>query len=181
MVLKDDSEDDEPIKPHYKEGDRGIIEAFSKSDEKVLTNSEIAEQVSLGKRQVRRRLKDLNERGILGLRDDAGGTKIAWLDKEIKQPVTVDHPIFALVFDHTSVQMVIIGLVIGVVAVLELLTVALTVAYQVQPPYFSTEQLLIWGIGLAVFSGLFIIAGVLIAGIEWSIRRIRMNYRINSD
>jgi predicted HTH transcriptional regulator len=74
--------------PHLKEQDKGIIEAFAREDHQVLTNSEIAQHVSLSNRQVRRRLDKLADQGIIGKRV-AGGVKLAWLEKDVKEPITV--------------------------------------------------------------------------------------------
>ncbi len=90
--------------PHLKEQDKGIIEAFAREDHNVLTNSEIAEHVSVHPRTVRRRLDDLADEGIIGKRV-VSGVKLAWLEENVKEPITVQYPLLRYVRDHTSVQL----------------------------------------------------------------------------
>jgi hypothetical protein len=150
---------------NLKEQDKGIIEAFSREDHRVLTNSEIAENVSLSKRQVRRRLDDLADDGVIGQRK-AGGVKLAWLEENVKEPITVQYPLLRYVRDRVSVQLFLMGIAGGIVAVLILLGAAIVIGYGISISYLSQEQLLVYGVTAAAGSALFIVVAALIAVIE---------------
>lgn len=109
---KTETEGDSPPDPHLKEQDKGIIEAFAREDHRVLTNSEISEHVSLSDRQVRRRLDKLANKGIIGKRV-VSGVKMAWLEEDVKEPITVQYQLLTYVRDRASVQLFLIGIVGG--------------------------------------------------------------------
>ena len=155
--------------PHLKEQDKGIIEAFAREDHNVLTNSEIAEHVSVHPRTVRRRLDDLADEGIIGQRV-VSGVKLAWLEKNVKEPITVQYPLLRYVRDHTSVQLFLLGIAGGIVSVLILLATALTIGYDIPVGLVGREQLLYYGVLAAATSALFIIVAVMFAVIEWLLR-----------
>lgn len=170
MTDSDPEDDADPRpNPHLKEQRRGIIEAFAKEDHRVLTTSEISEHVKVHPRTVRRRIDDLADEGILGKRV-VSGVKLAWIEGEVKEPITVQYPLLKYVFRHTSVQLFLIGIAGGIVSVLILLSAALAVGYGV-PIWFATdEQMLIYGVGAAVISALFIIVAILFAVVGWLLR-----------
>lgn len=158
--------------PHLREQDRGILEAFARSEHTVLTNSEIADQVSLSSRQVRRRLDALEEDGVVGVRKSSG-VRLAWLEADVREPITVQYPLLRYVFDRTGVQLFLVGVAGGIVAVLVLLAAAVAIGYGVTPPFVAPERLLIYGVFAAVLSATFVLVGVGTSVLEWGIRRYR--------
>lgn len=164
-----DTESDSPPDPHLKEQDKGIIEAFAREDHNVLTNSEISEHVSVSPRTVRRRLDDLADEGIIGKRV-VSGVKLAWLEENVKEPITVQYPLLRYVRDHTSVQLFLIGIAGGIVSVLILLAAAISIGYGIPVGFIGSEQLLVYGVLAATVSALFIIVAVMFAVIEWLLR-----------
>jgi fumarate reductase subunit D len=166
---EDETEGDSLPDPHLKEQDKGIIEAFAKEDHRVLTNTEIADHVSVSKRTVRRRLDKLDEEGVIGKRV-VSGVKLAWLEQEVKEPITVQYPLLRYVRDHTSVQLFLLGLAGGVISVLILLAAALSIGYGIPMGLIGSEQLLYYGVLAATVSALFILVAVMFAVIEWLLR-----------
>lgn len=156
------NEDSSLPDPHLKEQDKGIIEAFAQEDHRVLTNSEISEHVSLSDRQVRRRLDKLADQGIIGKRV-VSGVKMAWLEQDVKEPITVQYPLLTYVRDRLSVQMFLIGILSGIVAVLILLGAAISIGYDVPVGFISREQLLVYGVVAATISALFVIVAAIMA------------------
>lgn len=159
--------------PRLKEQDKGIIETFAKEDHHVLTTTEIAEHVSVSKRTVRRRLDKLDEKGVIGKRV-VSGVKLAWLEKEVKEPITVQYPLLRYVWEHTSVQLFLIGIAGGIVSVLMLLAATVAIGYGIPIEFMgfqlAHEQLLVYGVLAATVSALFIIVAVMFAVIEWLTR-----------
>ena len=155
--------------PHLKEQDKGIIEAFAREDHNVLTNSEIAEHVSVHPRTVRRRLDDLADEGIIG-KLVVSGVKLAWLEENVKEPITVQYPLLRYVRDHTSVQLSLIGIAGGIVSVLILLAAALSLGYGISMWFIGSKQLLIYGVLAATVSAIFLIVAAMVGVIEWVIR-----------
>lgn len=164
-----EKEDESAPDPHLKEQDKGIIEAFAKEDHRVLTNTEISEHVSVSKRTVRRRLDKLDDKGVIGKRV-VSGVKLAWLEEEVKEPITVQYPLLRYVRDHTSIQLFLIGAAAGVVSVLILLAAALSIGYGIPIGFVGREQLLVYGVFAAAVAALFIIISVMFAVIEWLLR-----------
>lgn len=134
-----------------------------------MTNSEIADHVSVSERTVRRRLDKLDEKGVIGKRV-VSGVKLAWLEEEVKEPITVQYPLLRYVRDHTSVQLFLLGIAGGVVSVLILLGAALAIGYGVPIGFIGREQILYYGVLAATVSALFIIVAAMFAVIEWLLR-----------
>jgi len=155
--------------PYLKEQDKGIIEAFAQEDHNVLTNSEIAKHVSVHPRTVRRRLDDLADEGLIGKRV-VSGVKLAWLEENVKEPITVQYPLLRYVRDRTSVQLFLLGIAVGIVSVLILLAAALAIGYDIPMGFLGREQLLYYGVLAAVLSALFILVAAMFASIEWLLR-----------
>lgn len=160
-----DTENNLQPDPNVKEQDKGIIKAFAREDHQVLTNSEIAQHVSLSNRQVRRRLDKLADQGIIGKRV-AGGVKLAWLEKDVKEPITVQYPLLTYVRDRVSVQLFLLGIMGGIVSVLVLLSAAISIGYDISISFVSREQILVYGVLAATVSALFIIVAALTALVE---------------
>lgn len=169
------SEDNTPPDPHLKEQDKGIVEAFVKEEHQVLTNTEIAEHVSVSTRTVRRRLDRLDEKGVIGKRV-VSGVKLAWLEKEVKEPITVQYPLLRYVRDHMSIQFFLFGIAGGIVSVLILLAAALAIGYDISTGFLGREQLLYYGVLAAATSALFIIVAVIFAVIEWLMRYLEIDF-----
>lgn len=171
IMIDSDAEDDDdsPPNPHLKEQDRGIIEAFAKEDHRVLTTAEIAEHVSVHPRTVRRRINRLADEGVLGKRV-AGGVNLAWIEGEVKEPITVQYPLIKFILTHTSALLFVIGMAGGIVSVLILLSAALAIGYGIPIGFTTDEQLLIYGVGAAVLSAIFIIVAILFAVVGWLLR-----------
>ena len=173
MDSETETEGDPLPDPHLKEQDKGIIEAFAKEDHRVLTNTEIADHVSVSKRTVRRRLDKLDEKGVVGKRV-VSGVKLAWLEQEVKEPITVQYPLLIYVRDHTSVQLFLLGIASGIISVLILLAAALAIGYGIPIDFagfqIAHERLLVWGVLAATVSALFILVAVMFAAIEWLLR-----------
>lgn len=111
-----------------KEQDEGIIEVFSKHEHDVLTVGEIAEDVSITKRQVRRRLRDLSDRGVVGVRKTSG-RNLAWLEEDVGEPITVRYPLLRFVRDRLSVQFFVVGASIGIFSSIVFFFMILGVSY----------------------------------------------------
>lgn len=169
MTEEDKTEDDSFPDPHIKERDKGIIEAFAIEDNNVLTNNEIAEHVSVHPRTVRRRLDDLADDGVIGQRV-ASGVKLAWLEQDVKEPITVQYPLLRYVWDRTSVALFVLGSAIGVIAVLILLAATLSTGHNVQVWVITPELLQFSGLLAAVISGVFIVVALVFAVVEWLLR-----------
>lgn len=165
-----DSSGEELPNPNLSEQDRGIIAAFSRSPHNVLTTSEISDEVSIENRQVRRRLDNLEEEGVIGQRK-ASGVRLAWLEEDVKEPITVQYPLLRYVYEHSSVQLFLLGIAVGIVAVLILLTVSITIGYGLVPDFTTAEDLLLSGVIAAVFSALFIVVAIGMALVEWGVKR----------
>lgn len=164
-----EKEDDFLPDPHLKEQDKGIIEAFAKEDRQVLTNSEISDHVSVSERTVRRRLDELDKKGVIGKRV-VSGVKLAWLEQEVKEPITVQYPLLRYIRNHASVQLFLLGVAGGIVSVLVLLAAALSLGYGLEIGLLGREQLLVYGVFAAAVSALFILVAILFAVIEWLLR-----------
>lgn len=169
-----ETEDDSLPDPHLKEQEKGIIEAFAREDHNVLTNSEIAEHVSVSRRTVRRRLDDLADQGIIGKRV-VSGVKLAGLEENVKEPITVQYPLLRYVRDHASVQLFLIGIAGGIVSVLVLLAAALSLGYDIRIWFIGREQLLLYGVLAAAVSAVFMTVAVMFAVIEWLLRYLGLD------
>lgn len=98
------------------------------------------------------------------------GVKLAWLEQEVKEPITVQYPLLRYVRDHTSVQLFLLGLSGGIVSVLILLAAALSIGYGISMAVIGSEQLLVYGVLAAAISAIFLIVAILFAVIEWLLR-----------
>ncbi|MDY6776467.1 MAG: winged helix-turn-helix domain-containing protein [Halobacteria archaeon] len=58
--------------------DDEILEIFEESDDPVLVASEIAEQLPIGRRAVHKRLKDLEDNGVLESKKVGGRSTVWW-------------------------------------------------------------------------------------------------------
>jgi hypothetical protein len=177
MSSKSDTEAVLNPEPHLKEQDEGIIEAFSREDHTVLTVSEIQAHTSLSKRQLRRRLDDLEEEGWISQRTPSR-MRLAWLERDVKEPITVQYPLLKLIRDRPSLQFFVAGMVIGILAVFVLLPATLLLGSDFNLSFVNANELLFWGVLIAVTSAIFIIAAVLTAGFEALLQRF--GYEIQS-
>lgn len=166
--------DDSTLNPHLKEQDRGIIEAFAKEDHHVLTTTEISEHVSVSERTVRRRLDELDEEGVIGERV-VSGVKLAWLEEEVTEPITVQYPLLRYVWDRTSIQLFLIGVATGIISVLILFAAMMSIGYDISIWFIESEQLLLYGVLAATVAALFIVIAVMFAAIGWLLRFLEMN------
>jgi len=161
-----DNTSESPPDPHLKEQDRGIIEAFAIEDHNVLTVSEISEHVSVSERTVRRRLDKLSEGDKIGKRV-TGGVKLAWLEDEVEEPITVQYPLLKYVWNNTGVLTFVIGAGLGTIAVLILLAAVLATGNEIQVWFITPYRLRFVGLGLALLSALTILVAFIAASIEW--------------
>lgn len=174
MTIIGDEFEDELPDPHLSEQDQGIVDAFSYSDELVLTTEDIAQYVDLSNRQIRRRVKALAEDGPLGTRK-VGGTRISWLDEDVKEPITVRYPLLDYILNRNSGIFALIGLSAGVIAVQILLVAAVVIGFHIPISFARPVDILLTGTIIAVGSSMFIIVAALSASIEWTFRHYGMD------
>jgi predicted ArsR family transcriptional regulator len=62
--------------------DREILDVFRNSDDPVLIASEVAEELTIGRRGVYKRLEQLAENGKLGRKKIGGRGTVWWLTEE---------------------------------------------------------------------------------------------------
>lgn len=158
------------LDPNLKVQDAAIIEAFAVLDHEVVTSTEIHEHVDLSQKQVRRRLDDLADRGIVESRKP-GRDRLWWLVADVREPITVQYPLLRYVRDHISVQFLLLGLCIGVVAVLFTLIGLLTTPTGPASRTGTHLQLFRAGVTAAIVSGGFLVSACLAAIAEWLGRR----------
>lgn len=160
--------------PHVKEKNRGIIEAFSRSEYTVLTRKEIDEQLKIEERQVRRRLNDLHEEGVLGMRETSAG-KLWWIEEDVKEPITVKYPLTRFVLDHLGLLYVVVGLAVGAIGILSLTLTAFLVRFGVGIPLISANQIFWISFLIALAGGVIILLGpiaeLLERVLQWGIKR----------
>lgn len=168
------------IDPYLKEQNEGIFYAFAKEDHQVLTTPEIVEHVDLSRRQVERRLKNLRDQGIVGTRKP-GRTRLWWLETEVEEPVSVQYPIFKLIQQRLSLQLVVIGILLGVVTVISSTTAVLVANYGFSPYLVDTESLLHATLLFSMTAVLFLLTGGLIAGTVWLFDHLGIEIRYNPD
>ncbi|MBB6645380.1 hypothetical protein [Halobellus ruber] len=172
-----ESEGSEPISDldaSLKTQDKPIIDAFSHAKHQVLLTTEVAERVELSDRQVRRRLKDLASRDILGTRKP-GRDRLWWLKRDVREPITAQYPLLRFARDRTGVQLLLAGLGIGVIALVLVPIASLTYAYNVSPPLITREVLLQWGLLASILASGFLIAAVIAAMTGWLLRRANID------
>lgn len=162
---------DSEIDSSLKTQDKPIIDAFSHAEHQVLLTPEVAEKVDLSNRQVRRRLKDLASRDILATRKP-GRDRLWWLEEDVKEPITVQYPLLRFARDRISVQLLLAGIGVGIIALILVPTASLTYAYNVSPPVLTKETLLQSGLLASMLASGFLIAAVVAAVIGRLARRV---------
>ncbi|TKX84282.1 hypothetical protein EXE43_19765 [Halorubrum sp. SS5] len=165
----EDSESISDLDASLKTQDKPIIDAFSHAEHQVLLTTEVAEKVELSDRQVRRRLKDLASRDILGTRKP-GRDRLWWLKQDVREPITAQYPLLRFVQDRISVQLLLAGLVVGIVALFLVPIASFTYANSVTPPIVTREILLQAGLLASMLASGFLLSAVLAGIVEWSIR-----------
>lgn len=154
--------------------DEPIVETFARAEHRVLTTKEISSDVELSDRQVRRRLKDLASREIIETRKP-GRDRLWWLKREVKEPITSQYPLLRFARDRTSVQLLLFGVSVGIIALVVVLSASLTYAYGVSPLWVTRATLLRWGLLASVFGGAFIVSSALAAVFGWTLRRLEFD------
>lgn len=157
----DNSDGGATIDASLKTQDEPIINAFSHAEYKVLTTSEVTKEVDLSNRQVRRRLKDLTSRDILETRKP-GQSRLWWVKGNIKEPITAQYPLLQYGY-RMSVQLFLIGLAVGIVATILVMTSTLIYAYDVAPPLVGKADFLRVGFLSSMLASGFIISGTAVA------------------
>lgn len=157
------------VKANLKTQDTPIIDAFSHAEHKVLTTTEVSKEVDLSDRQVRRRLKDLASRDILGTRKPSQ-SRLWWVKEDIKEPITAKYPLLRFARDRMSVQLFLIGLTLGIAAVLLVVTATFTYAYNVTPPFVTKATVLQAGFLASILASGFLICAIAIATIDRTLR-----------
>ncbi len=165
----DDSESISNLDASLKTQDKPIIDAFSHAEHQILLTTEVAEKVELSDRQLRRRLKDLASRDILGTRKP-GRDRLWWLKRDVREPITAQYPLLRFARDRTSVQLLLIGLGVGVGALILVPMASFTYAYSVSPPLITREALLEGGLLASMLASGFLIAAVMAAATGWLLR-----------
>jgi len=89
----------------------------------------------------RRQLFGLADEESVGTRNVAG-PYLWWLQDDIKEPITVQYPLLRCVRDHTSAQLGIVGVVLGVAAAIVILGSSLVYAYDVALLLVSKQEVL---------------------------------------
>ena len=97
------SSGEERIDASLKKQDQAILKAFSRAEHQVVLSREIGEFVDLSDRQIRRRLKDLASRDIVGTRKP-GRDRLWWLKEEVKEPITAQYPLLRFARDRLIVS-----------------------------------------------------------------------------
>ncbi|MCO8243132.1 MULTISPECIES: winged helix-turn-helix domain-containing protein [unclassified Haladaptatus] len=174
-----DSEEVEDIDPYLKEQNEGIFNAFAREDHSILTTSEIAEHVNLVPRQVRRRLDDLEDEGIVGSRKP-GRSKLWWLQSEVREPTSAQYPIIQLIQERISLQLAMLGILSGVLTVIFTSISTVALAYDIIPPFISTETVIRYGLLASMVSAGFFIASGAIAAIDWMFRHLGIEIKYNT-
>ena len=165
----EDSESISNLDANLKTQDKPIIDAFSHAEHQVLLTTEVAEKVELSDRQVRRRLKDLASRDILGTRKP-GRDRLWWLKQNVREPITAQYPLLRYAQNRISVQLLLAGLVIGIVALFLVPIASFTYANSVSPPFVTREMLLQAGLLASMLASGFLLSAVLAGIVEWSVR-----------
>jgi hypothetical protein len=162
------------VNASLKTQDKPIINAFAHAEHKVLTTTEVAKEVDLSERQVRRRLKDLASRNILGTRKPSQ-SRLWWVKEDIKEPITAQYPLLRFARDRMSVQLFLIGLTIGIAAVLLVVTATFTYAYNVAPPFVTKATFLQAGFLASMLASGFLISAIAVATISRMLRYFDIN------
>lgn len=135
--------------PYRDETDEAIIEVFSRADQEVLLTKEIWPELSIGKKQTRRRLRDLESRGVLGSRETTQDI-IWWLDAEVEEPITVKYPLLRFVRRRFDVKALLAGIGLGFVGGLLVLLYVVMLAYGTELPLLARRDVLVAGMYVTV-------------------------------
>ena len=114
-------------------------------------------------------MDELNDQGVIGKRV-VSGVKLAWLEEEVKEPITVQYPLLRYVRDRISIQVLIIGIAAGIISVLILLAAALSIGYDIPVGFIGREQLLVYGVLAASVAAMFILVAIIFAVVGWLLR-----------
>jgi len=160
------SAENRAVDAQLKEQNEGIFTAFSLEEHNVLTTSEIADHVDIKKRQVRRRLNDLEDEGIVDSRKP-GRTKLWWLQEEVEEPLSVRYPAIGEVKERLSLQLLLMGVLFGISSVLLTTGFLLSSYYEVPVPLLTSQSIIQSGLlSSMIAAGLFMAASI-IAGLDW--------------
>jgi len=180
MAKSVESDDVDDIDPHLLEQNEGIINAFVHEQHSVLTTPEIEEHVEIGDRQLRRRLDDLEDEGLVGSRKP-GRTKLWWLTTEVEEPVSVRYPIVKLIRERLSLQFVLLGGLLGIASVIIITATIFIINYNIDIPFVSQDLVMVVGLSTSLVAALFLVIGGAIAGTVWLFRSLGIEIRYNSD
>lgn len=145
--------------PYQDETDEAIVEVFARADSEVLLTKEIWPELSIGTKQTRRRLRDLESRGVLASRETSQDI-IWWLDEEIEEPITVRYPLLRYVRRRFDVQAILGGIALGFLGGLVVFCYVVLLAYDLAIPGVRTDSVL-----LAGMYGIVLGCGAVIGGI----------------
>lgn len=168
------------IDPSLKEQNEGIFYAFAKEDHRVLTTPEVVEHVDLSRRQVERRLKNLGDQGIVGTRKP-GRTRLWWLEAEVEEPASVQYPILKLIQERLSLQLIVIGFLLGIVTVVSSTAAILFANYGFSFYFVDFELLLQATLLFSMTAVMFLLTGGLVAGTVWLFDHLGIEIRYNPD
>jgi hypothetical protein len=88
----------------------------------------------------------------------------------VREPITAQYPLLRFARDRTSVQLLLVGLSVGVVALVLVPLASFTYANTVSLPLITRETLLEGGLLASMLASGFLIAAVVAATIGWVIR-----------
>lgn len=148
------------LNPYQDETDEAILEVFASADEKVLTTKEIDSEISLSSKQTRRRLRDLESRGILGLKETSQDL-IWWLEAEVEEPITVKYPLLRIIRRRLDIQLLLLGVLIGFIGAMTIVLFVGLEATNISPLVVTRQSVLLAGIYATVIGGGATVAGIL--------------------
>jgi hypothetical protein len=122
-----------------------------------LTTTEVADELRVGLKQTRRRLRSLADEGVVGTRQP-GGEQLWWLEKEIKEPITVRYPLLRFVWGRTGVLITVFGTLLALIGAFAIMLFLGLNASEMGFPVGSREDVLRGGlysiaIGTAIMIG----------------------------
>lgn len=130
--------------PYEDETDEAIIEVFARADSEVLLTKEIWPELTIGKKQTRRRLRALEDRGVLASRETTQDI-IWWLEEEVEEPITVKYPLLRFVRRRFDIQAILAGIALGFLGGLLVFLFVVILAYDIRLPVFSQRSVLVAG------------------------------------
>lgn len=163
--------------PRYKEQTDGILYAFANENYRVLTTTEIANHLDIGRRQVERRLKDLNDLGIVESRKP-GRTRLWWLEAEVEEPVTVSYPIVKLVRERISLQFIALGVVSGIITLIYSTAAIIAGNYDIAIWIIDFELFVTASLLASLFGAMMFLVGGVIASISWFSKHLGLEIQI---